>query len=67
MLKLTIQNLDKLHDLVYELKIISYLQQLVQSEGNNENSYSAMIYLDDCSEEIIKKLFQLVFEENFTL
>ena len=76
MFRINFEEVNALHDILFELGTITYLQNVIRDE-NNENNYffegfeflgkSASSFLLDKQTEVVLRLKELLFQDSFNI
>ncbi|MBR3969374.1 MAG: hypothetical protein IKJ93_07275 [Clostridia bacterium] len=76
MLKISLENINELHNIFFELASITYLQNVIRDENSENNFYiegfeflkrEGTLYLLDRQTEAILRLKELLFKDDFNV
>ena len=76
MLKISLENINELHNIFFELASITYLQNVIRDENSENNFYiegfeflkrEGALYLLDRQTEAILRLKELLFKDDFNV
>lgn len=76
MLKISLENINELHNIFFELASITYLQNVIRDENSENNFYiegfeflkrEGTLYLLDRQTEAILRMKELLFKDDFNV